>query len=71
MHREESERLASCVECGATVAVGPDRSYSFGLEAVLCWDCSLRRGGQWCDEEDRWKEPPRVADLLAAEPERG
>ncbi len=69
MHREESAQLATCCDCGTSVAVGPDRAYAFGAESVLCWDCALRRGGRWDDEEDRWSQPPRVDDLPVEESE--
>jgi hypothetical protein len=63
MHRSETESLVSCADCGAEVGVATARSYGFGERGVLCFDCALRRGGQYDERLDRWCQPPRTDDL--------
>ena len=67
MHRSEADQQLVCAACGATVDPGA-RVYGFAPLAVLCWDCSLARGGRYDAHEERWTRPPSVSDL--AEPER-
>lgn len=63
MHREEYEGQSACADCGAVISIATDRGFSFGAQGVLCWECAIRRGGSYDANEDRWTEPPDVADL--------
>lgn len=64
MHREEEERETNCAECGALVVVAVDRGFAFGESSALCFECSLRRGGRFDADEERWTIEPRISDLL-------
>ena len=66
MHRSEAEMVRPCADCGAP-APEESRVFGFGAEAVLCWECALRRGGAYDSEEDRWTIAPSVTDLLERE----
>ena len=68
MHREESDELVACALCGATIAPASDRGYSFGENAVLCFQCAERRGGRYDSDEDRWTSEPSVGDLVDPHP---
>ena len=65
MHREESEQLTACADCGAEVSVGVDRAFAFGSSGVLCWDCAERRGGSYDGQREVWSVAPRTDDLAA------
>ncbi|MEN8182092.1 MAG: hypothetical protein ABFS46_06110 [Myxococcota bacterium] len=67
MHRSESRELLSCVDCGALVDPR-EGVYGFGTEGVICFECALRRGGEYDAARDRWTKLPDVSDL--AEPDR-
>jgi len=64
MHRDESDQLLSCADCGATVD-SRERIYGFGTDGVLCFACAERRGGSYDTLHDRWTEVPDLADLIA------
>jgi len=68
MHRSEVDFNRPCADCGASVAE-ESRVFGFGAEAVLCWECALRRGGAYDSNEERWTVEPGVADLLHRERE--
>jgi hypothetical protein len=61
----EADDLTSCADCGAPVSPKEDRVYAFGIDSVLCMECSLRRGGAYDELNARWAVPPRIHDLLA------
>lgn len=63
MHREEGAELSVCADCGAEIAPGIDRAYTFGTAGVLCWECAVRRGGSYDGQHEVWSKPPRVDDL--------
>jgi len=63
MHQSEWNELAQCADCNADLAPGTDRGYAFGEDIVLCFACSLRRGGQWDPTHDRWLVGPDLAGL--------
>jgi hypothetical protein len=68
MHRSEAGFIRPCADCGAPVEQ-EERVFGFGADAVLCWECALRRGGAYDSEEDRWTVEPGVTDLLKRERE--
>lgn len=70
MHRSEAEEIVPCADCGAPVEPGRDRGYAIGGERTLalCWDCAIRRGGAYEEDEDRWVRPPQTDDLWRGEP---
>lgn len=63
MHREEMERLTTCVDCGSEVSGSLDRAYAFGPRGLLCRACAIRRGGSYDEGQDRWVRDPDVSDL--------
>jgi hypothetical protein len=70
MHRDEADRLVTCLDCGAEFASGTDRDFEFGVAGVLCWECAERRGGSYDESQSRWTEAPDVSDLADAAHER-
>lgn len=63
MHRSEEERWSTCVACGSAVVPAADRCYRFGERGVLCFVCSVERGGSYDEEQDRWRSAPSVDEL--------
>ncbi len=59
----ESDELVSCLECGSTVDPRADRVFSITEEAILCYSCSLRRGGEYDGVRDKWSVAPRLDGL--------
>jgi len=51
------------VDCGATIAVGAEPSYPLGEDALLCFECAIRRGGQYDAPHDHWTVPPDATGL--------
>ena len=66
MHREESDQLQPCADCGAAVD-SAQSIYGFGAEGVLCFACSERRGGSYDANQDRWTREPDLSGLLPPE----
>ena len=66
MHREESDQLTPCSDCGTATLAGEERGFSGGPGLVLCAACASRRGGTWDEAQDRWTTEP---DLTGLEPE--
>ncbi len=62
MHREEARQLLLCTDCGCEVSA-LDRTYTFGLSGVLCWDCAEKRGGRYDGRREVWDVNPRTEDL--------
>jgi hypothetical protein len=52
-----------CGVCGASVAAETESAYSFGTGSVLCFECSIARGGRFDAGRDIWDPPPDVAGL--------
>jgi len=67
MHRSDAREFATCADCGAEIAPGRERAYSFGEESALCWACAVRHGGTYDEELDRWVELPTAGDLSGGE----
>jgi len=63
MEPEEIEELVECWECGTTVSPSEDPVFPFGERAVLCLECSIKRGGEYDADSERWTQPPSVDDL--------
>lgn len=63
MHQTESNELTECAECGAEVSPGPDRAYVYSDENVLCFECSVKRGGSWDAAHERWEKAPDLTGL--------
>lgn len=63
MHRSEADEATHCEVCGATIWIGRGRSYCFGSDRALCWDCALERGGRYDADLDEWADPPNCSDL--------
>ncbi|HVU00529.1 MAG TPA: hypothetical protein VHE30_02215 [Polyangiaceae bacterium] len=63
---EETEELIECADCGALIADGGDASFPYGEGGVLCFECAIRRGGQYDADADRWTVPPELSDLEPA-----
>jgi hypothetical protein len=64
MHREEADDLDECVDCRAVISPSVGRSFTFGDDVVLCFDCSLKRGGKYDPERELWHVPPNVSGLV-------
>ena len=62
MHEQEFNELTKCMDCGALIAPERDRAFAVSDEDFLCFECSLRRGGAYDAEMDRWIVAPSVGD---------
>ena len=58
----DEEQTLPCADCGAGTVVA-DRTYEFGSEQLLCWQCAERRGGRYDAHQERWSQEPEIADL--------
>jgi hypothetical protein len=67
MDPEEAEQLDQCVECSSLIASGVAPMFALGDELVLCFDCAIRRGGQYDVARDRWSVYPSVDGLVSAQ----
>lgn len=63
MYREASDKMVECVDCGVALDVDLERGYRGLGEWALCWDCALRRGATFDEQEDRWTVAPDVSGL--------
>lgn len=61
--QESDEELVECVDCGAPIADGADPSFAFGTRSTLCFECAIRRGGEYDAEAERWTVTPDVSSL--------
>ena len=56
-----------CYDCETPVDAGLDRGFLLDEEHILCFNCSIRRGGRYASDEDRWLAKPQVDDIPAEE----
>ena len=61
--QESDEGLTECADCGAVIAEGADPSFAFGTQSTLCFECAMRRGGDYDAETEAWTTPPEVASF--------
>lgn len=66
MHRSEQADLMDCIECGSTIDPVADRPFAITDEIVLCYACSLRRGGEYDTVQEKWSKAPRLEGLPGA-----
>jgi hypothetical protein len=64
MTLNDDDTLETCAVCGAATDPAVDRAYVVDETLVLCLACASERGGVYDEEEDRWREAPRIDDLL-------
>jgi hypothetical protein len=66
MYQPTADQTEPCAGCGMQI---PERSraFGFGEDRLLCWECSLRRGGTFDAETDRWTTEPGISDLAEAD----
>ncbi len=70
MDQEEFEAdLEQCSDCGASIAPGADGGFSFGEGRVLCFECAIRRKGEYDEREDRWTVAPDLTGIEEVESE--
>jgi hypothetical protein len=62
MHEEEFRDSRECADCGTPTNNGSP-SFEFSEDIVLCFDCALRRGGQYDTEQDTWVVQPDLAGI--------
>ena len=63
MEPEELDELVDCWDCGSSVSPSEDVVFQFGERAVLCLECSIKRGGEYDAEGERWARLPHLDDL--------
>ncbi len=63
MDREELEEELICADCGALFWTNAYPAYLWGESGVLCFECAVKRGGEFDAELDRWVCEPNVGDL--------
>jgi hypothetical protein len=51
-----------CGLCGASTS-GTQSAFAFGTAGVLCYECSIARGGRFDAGRDCWDPPPDIAGL--------
>jgi hypothetical protein len=62
--RPESDLDAEvCFDCGSAFFPEATGSYPLGMEAAICTECAMRRGGVYDAENDAWPREPDVRDL--------
>ncbi|MEI8254707.1 MAG: hypothetical protein WCJ30_03455 [Deltaproteobacteria bacterium] len=69
MHQTEAGQIEQCRACGAELVSGRDREYVYSEEGEICFDCAIRRGGEYDALHDRWVKSPDVVDLIERERE--
>lgn len=52
-----------CLDCGVEIFPSEDRSFAFGPDELMCFDCAVKRGGVYDPEEDRWIVTPETIGL--------
>jgi hypothetical protein len=67
MDEQELEEQVPCRACGALVWPNLEPSFVFGEDQLLCLGCSMRRGGEFDAEHERWARDPDVSELTRAE----
>lgn len=63
MHRSEAYDLVLCAHCGAEISLGDKRSFAFGQDDALCFECSIERGGTYDEGRDDWVQAPDLRGL--------
>jgi hypothetical protein len=59
----DQDELLDCVECGSTVDPTADRPFAVTDEIILCYACSMRRGGEYDGTREKWAIAPRLDGL--------
>ncbi len=68
MEQEEFEEdVEQCADCGASIAPDADGSFVFGERRTLCFECAIRRKGEYDEREERWTVSPDLTGLEQAE----
>jgi len=57
------EAMGLCSDCGMDVGLEESHAFASGGGVTLCWACAVKRGGEFDEDADRWRVPPRTADL--------
>jgi hypothetical protein len=63
VHRCELGEVVECMYCHSHVALGQDCVYAVTENAVLCFHCTVSRGGVYEDSERTWKRLPDLSEL--------
>jgi len=63
MEPGEFDSLDCCALCGEPIPVDSERSFAFGADNVLCWECAIERGGSYDAARDVWDCVPDLAGL--------
>ena len=63
MRPESDLDAAVCFDCGASFFPEATGSYPVGMEAAICTECAMRRGGVYDADNDAWPLEPDVGDL--------
>jgi hypothetical protein len=60
---EEIEAKYVCSDCKRDV--DPDVEHCFAItdELLLCYECSVRRGGAFDELHDKWARAPKLEDV--------
>ena len=62
MESNEFEELTECCSCGAPLG-GTEHDAFRVDDALVCYDCAVRRGGLYDTRQGRWVMEPDVSDL--------
>jgi hypothetical protein len=53
-----------CIDCGEIVYLDDDQCYLVTDDDALCFECAVRRGGQYDSSIDEWVVAPGVSGLV-------
>jgi hypothetical protein len=67
MDADELSKLCNCAVCHAGVSPQIDHVFELAPDALLCWDCAIRRGGRYDLIADRWVAAPDTSGIAGHE----
>ena len=63
MEQDDRTEAQVCAACGNAVISDAERTFEFGDENILCWECATARGGRYDEQRDAWERPPDLAGI--------
>ena len=63
MLTDDDRDVLGCSDCGRPIDAETERAFAITPEIVLCYECSVRRGGSYDDARDAWRTAPRLEGL--------
>ena len=63
MEQDDRSEARVCAGCGAPVLGDAERTFEFGDENVICWECAVARGGRYDEARDAWERVPDLGGI--------